>query len=195
MALFRKLITSLKKVFFSEGRPKKTRAGRTVRSRSNRKTTSRQGSSRRGRRTHKTRTLSRKSRLKHKRKTASSLLKKPSHRRPRRIPRRTKSSPEARPSLTRTTHSLKIRPEEKRLLVGEVTHYFSKIEVCVIKVTREPIKLGDRIVIGKESDKVRQEVKSLQIENSDVARAVRGQLVGLKVKGKVNPGDSVYKVA
>jgi len=88
-------------------------------------------------------------------------------------------------------------PEQKkknRILVGEVTHYFSKIEVCVLKVTREPVSLGESIWIEGPSTKLFQKVESLQIENDAVKFAPRGKLVGLKVQSKVKEGDLVYKV-
>ncbi len=82
--------------------------------------------------------------------------------------------------------------EVKRTLVGEVTHYFSRIEVCVIKMTAGTIRLGERLIIESPDNRVIQEVRSLQIENSDVREARKGQLVGLKVDQKLKPGMHVY---
>ena len=99
----------------------------------------------------------------------------------------------------RTTRSKKaIRPPQKTsegILVGEITHFFSRIQVVVIKVTRGSIQWGDRLHIkGPRTDFV-QKVTSLQIESVDVKIARKGQLAGLKVSKKARPGDHVYKVS
>ncbi len=84
----------------------------------------------------------------------------------------------------------------KRQLVGEITHYFSRIEVCVIKMTAGKMGVGDQLFIAKRGAKegFYQEVKSLQIESVDVQEARRGQLVGMKVEQKVKPGYQVFRV-
>ncbi len=80
------------------------------------------------------------------------------------------------------------------VLVGEITHFFSKIQVVVVKMTEGSIVVGDRIHIkGKNSDFV-QKILSLQIESVDVKIARKGNLVGLKVEKTAQPGDKVYKL-
>ncbi len=79
-------------------------------------------------------------------------------------------------------------------LIGEITHYFSKIKVCVIKMTAGTIALNDPLHIKGSSTDFRQKVGSLQIENSDVRIAKKEQLVGMKVKHKVRQGDQVFKI-
>lgn len=81
----------------------------------------------------------------------------------------------------------------KEFLVGEITHYFSKIQVVVVKVTKEPLKVGDQIHIYGKSDFI-QKVASIQIESVDVKSAKKGQLVGLKVNKEASVGDKVFKM-
>jgi hypothetical protein len=84
-------------------------------------------------------------------------------------------------------------PSSLGLLVGEITHYFSKIEVVVIKITKASIKVGERIQIkGKTTDFV-QHVTSIQIESVNVPVGHKGQLIGLKVDQAAKEGDLVYK--
>lgn len=80
------------------------------------------------------------------------------------------------------------------VLVGEITHYFSKIQVCVIKMTQGEIRIGDTLRIVGPGRHFTQKVASLQIENSDVNAARKGDLVGMKIKTKVREGDRVFKV-
>ena len=80
------------------------------------------------------------------------------------------------------------------LLIGEVTHYFTRIAVVVIKITAGNLHVGDKIQIrGKSTDFV-QPVKSLQIESVNVKSARKGQLAGLKVDKEAKAGDKVYKL-
>ena len=75
---------------------------------------------------------------------------------------------------------------------GEVTHFFDRIQVCVIKITRGGIQKGDRLLIEGKAGQLEQKVTSMQIESQDVNSARRGQLIGLKVNKPVKVGDRVY---
>ena len=79
-------------------------------------------------------------------------------------------------------------------LIGEITHYFSNIEVCVIKLAGV-LKEGETIrITGGENTDFTQEVKSMQIEHEEVKTAKKGDSVGLKIKEKVREGYKVYKI-
>jgi hypothetical protein len=105
------------------------------------------------------------------------------------------------PVSRKFVHDSKIKAEKGKaerkkpgMLIGEVTHYFARIEVCVIKVIQHHICLEDRVrFLGKATDFI-QEVKSLQIETEGVSSAKKGQMVGLKVMRAVNVRDKIYKV-
>ncbi len=85
-------------------------------------------------------------------------------------------------------------PKEKAIPVGEITHFFSRIGVVVVKITKGEIAVGDELHIkGRVTDFI-QKVKSLQIESVDVRGAHRGQLVGLKVGKQARAGDKVFKL-
>ncbi len=79
--------------------------------------------------------------------------------------------------------------------VGQVTHYFSKISVVVIKIEKSNLMVGDKINIKGQVTDLIQVVKSLQIESVDVKSAKVGQLVGLKVLKSAQVGDKVYKLS
>ncbi len=85
--------------------------------------------------------------------------------------------------------------EVEGVLIGEITHYFSKISVCVVKMTRNNMRVGDKIRIkGNVSDFI-QNIKSLQVQCRDSRVAGKGPLVGLKVNQIAWAGDKVYKVS
>lgn len=104
--------------------------------------------------------------------------------------------------------------------VGEITHYFDRIKVGVVKVTQGTILIGDKLTIvhvgaghvrlgesagrrdfavGEPSARRAQLVQfiqkvwSMQIESEDVKIAKKGQLIGLKIDKPVRVGDVVYK--
>lgn len=77
--------------------------------------------------------------------------------------------------------------------VGEITHYFDRIKVTVVKITQGTILVGDKLTIVGQKSKFIQKVWSMQIESLDVKIAKKGQLIGLKVDKPVAVGDVVYK--
>lgn len=105
----------------------------------------------------------------------------------------------AKSILKKQSHN-PVRPEtkvqekkrsSKAAQIGEVTHYFDKIKVCVIRIDRGILKKGDHLVIAGNKGNLTQLVGSMQIENEDVSVARKGQLIGLKVAKEVYVGDSV----
>ncbi len=77
--------------------------------------------------------------------------------------------------------------------VGEITHYFDRINVCVVKITQGSILIGDKLTIVGLKSKFVQKVWSMQVESQDVKVAKKGQLIGVKVDKPVAVGDIVYK--
>ncbi len=78
-------------------------------------------------------------------------------------------------------------------LVGEVTHFFTNINVAVIKL-KTGLKEGEKISIEGATTNFEQEAKSMQIEHKKVKNAKKGQSIGIKVQDRVREGDKVYKV-
>lgn len=87
----------------------------------------------------------------------------------------------------------KEKPNPPEFYVGEITHYFSKISVVVVKVVEHPILVGDLVHIRGDAVDIPFKVESLQVESKDVRFAKRGELVGLKVPGPVKPGSKIFK--
>ena len=82
----------------------------------------------------------------------------------------------------------------ERQKVGEVFHYFGKIGVAAIRLTDGALAVGDTIQIQGASTNLTEVVESLQMEHATVARAEKGQEVGVKVKDRAREKDLVYKV-
>lgn len=74
---------------------------------------------------------------------------------------------------------------------GEVTHYYTNISVAIVELI-QTISMGDTLhFLGSHTD-FRQPVKSMQVEHEEIETASAGQEVGIKVKQRVRPGDSVF---
>jgi len=84
--------------------------------------------------------------------------------------------------------------EKEGKLIGQITHYFSNIEVAVIKLTA-PLSIGDTIrIVGGEATDFEQEVGSMEVEHQKIKKAKKGNEVGLKIKEKAREGYKVYKL-
>lgn len=83
---------------------------------------------------------------------------------------------------------------EKKQQIGKIIHYFDKVKVAVVKLSK-PLKVGDEIrIIGGESTDFKQPVKSMEAEHEKIAKAKAKAAIGLKVKKKVREGYKVYKI-
>ena len=83
---------------------------------------------------------------------------------------------------------------QKDILAGTITHFFPRIQVVVLKIAQGNIRVGDRIHIRGTSTNFKQKVSSMQIESVDVTVAKKGQLIGLKTDKIAKTGDKVYKI-
>lgn len=82
--------------------------------------------------------------------------------------------------------------EEAIIEIGQVTHFFPKINVAVIELTL-PLSLGDRILVKGPLTDFDQTVDSMQIDRKEIRRAEGGQNVGLKLVRLAREKDVVYK--
>ncbi len=78
--------------------------------------------------------------------------------------------------------------------VGEVSHFFTKINVAVVELSASLSK-GDNITIKGMTTNFEQAVESMQIEHETVEKAKKGDSIGLKVADRVREGDIVYKLS
>jgi translation initiation factor IF-2 len=97
------------------------------------------------------------------------------------------------PKVPAVSKSKKNELDPNLVKVGEITHFFDRINVCVVKITQGTVLIGDKLTIAGPKTKYVQKVWSMQVESIDVKVAKKGQLIGLKVDKPVVVGDIVYK--
>jgi len=86
-----------------------------------------------------------------------------------------------------------IQEQKTGVLVGHISHFFSKLNVGIIELSSE-LRGGDAIHIKGHTTDFVQPITSLQIEHADVKAAKAGDSVGIKVDQHVREGDLVYKI-
>lgn len=76
--------------------------------------------------------------------------------------------------------------------IGEVTHFYSGINVAIVKFNKA-VKTGDRIHFKGSTTDFEEAIESMQYDHKDIASAKKGQEVGIKIKEKVRNGDKVFE--
>jgi translation elongation factor EF-1alpha len=82
----------------------------------------------------------------------------------------------------------------KEKAVGKVSDFFAHVVVAGIDMTGT-LKVGDKIHIKGHTTDIEMDLTSMQIDNTNVNKAKKGDSVGIKVPERVRPGDIVYKVS
>ena len=82
---------------------------------------------------------------------------------------------------------------KKEEVVGRITHYFGHVEAAAIELTGS-LKVGDTIHIKGHTTDFTEVIDSMQIENKPITEAKKGDVIGIGVKERVRPHDTVYKI-
>ena len=78
--------------------------------------------------------------------------------------------------------------------IGVINHYFSKIGVAVVELTKGELHVGETVHIKGTTTDLMQEVESMQKEHESLETAQQGDSIGMKVLDHVRQHDKVYKV-
>lgn len=76
--------------------------------------------------------------------------------------------------------------------IGRVTHYYDKLQVAVIEVMNQALRVGDTVKISGHDKEFNQTITSMQIEHAKVTRVEPGESCGIQVSEPVKPGDELY---
>ncbi len=77
--------------------------------------------------------------------------------------------------------------------IGEVTHYYDKIGVAVVRFFKA-VKVGDSIQFKGAHTDFSQTISSMQFDHKDIDSAKKSAEVGMKVDGETKEGDKVFEV-
>lgn len=107
--------------------------------------------------------------------------------------RKTSKKKPVKKAAKKTVVIKKVATKIDKKLIGTITHFFGNLSVAVIDL-KGSLKVGDKIIIEGATTSFEQKVSSMQIDRKDIKEAKKGQDIGMKVKGKVRPGDKVYTI-
>jgi putative protease len=83
----------------------------------------------------------------------------------------------------------------KKIYVGKVTNYFSKLSVAEIKVEAQPLQVGDRVYIqGPTTGVLEDEIREIRVDMAPVPTARQGELCSILVKSLVRRSDKIFKI-
>ncbi len=84
---------------------------------------------------------------------------------------------------------------EKKVLVGKVIKYFSRLGVAEIAIEASELELNDHLLItGTTTGVMYFDAKEIRYELQPVAKAAKGTRVSIPVPDKVRPNDKVFKL-
>ena len=84
---------------------------------------------------------------------------------------------------------------EKKVLVGKIRKYFSKLSVAEVAVEATDFKVGDRLLItGPTTGVMYLNAEEIRYDFQPVDIARQKQRVSIPVPGKVRPNDKIFKL-
>ena len=84
---------------------------------------------------------------------------------------------------------------ERKVLVGKVTKYYSKLGVAEIAVQANTFKLGDKLLItGNATGAMYLTADEIRYDLKPVDKAEQGWLVSIPVPGKVRENDKFFRI-
>lgn len=86
------------------------------------------------------------------------------------------------------------RATRKKIALGKVTNYFSKLQVGEFKLESFDLRVNDRIfIIGETTGVIEMTVPEIRVDLQPVERVEKGVLFSMPVPRKIRRGDKIYK--
>jgi putative protease len=84
---------------------------------------------------------------------------------------------------------------QRKMYIGKITNYFSKIGVAEVKIETHDLNLDDEIkIIGETTGVYEAVVDEIRLDLDPVNKVDKGEICSIKVTGMVRRGDKLYKV-
>ncbi|MCL2511338.1 MAG: U32 family peptidase, partial [Bacteroidales bacterium] len=84
---------------------------------------------------------------------------------------------------------------KKKVYVGKVTNYFSKLNVAEIKVENETLTIGDEVrILGETTGVVETVISEIRVDLQPVEQCDRGVFCSIPTETLLRRGDKLYKV-
>jgi putative protease len=84
---------------------------------------------------------------------------------------------------------------EKKLYVGKVINYFSRLGVAEFLMETQQLQVGDKLLVtGPTTGALFFNAEEIRVEEKQVRETVRGEYFSMPVPEKVRPSDKLYKM-
>jgi U32 family peptidase len=84
---------------------------------------------------------------------------------------------------------------EKKIFIGFVKNYYSKIKVAEIDIRSNQLSIGDIIMVqGSNTGIIKQEIDSIESNHKKIKKANPGDWVAIKINNLVRKNDKVFKI-
>ena len=84
---------------------------------------------------------------------------------------------------------------QRKMYVGKVTNYFSKLNVAEIQLESHELELGDKFYIMGETTGVYEgKVDEMRVDLKAVPKVIKGDLFSMKTSELIRRNDKVYKI-
>lgn len=83
----------------------------------------------------------------------------------------------------------------RKMYIGKVTNYYSKLKVAEIKIETHDLSVGEQIkIIGSTTGVYEDKIEGIRVDLKDTTQTVKGEFCSIPVKSLVRRGDKLYKV-
>jgi putative protease len=87
------------------------------------------------------------------------------------------------------------RAEKRKVYIGYVKNYFSKMNVAEIQVESDSFSVGDEgLIIGSTTGVVEIQVNEIRVDNVNVEFVTKGCVISMPIDRAVRRSDKVYKL-
>lgn len=84
---------------------------------------------------------------------------------------------------------------KRKVYIGKITNYFSKLGVAEVKIETHDLKLGEEIkIIGPTTGVYEDVISEIRVDLQSIDKTIKGELCSIPVKRLVRRQDKLYKV-
>ncbi len=82
----------------------------------------------------------------------------------------------------------------KKVYVGRISNYFSRIGVAEVQVQADTLSVGeDILIIGNKTGVLEDKVREIRLDDKPIQTADKGTVISIPVKDRVRKNDKLYK--
>ena len=84
---------------------------------------------------------------------------------------------------------------KRKIYIGKITNYFTKIKVAEVKIETHSLSVGDEIkILGPTTGVHEDTVKEIRVDLKNVEKTIKGDICSIPVNSLVRRSDKLYKV-